>query len=193
MIEFYLNIKQKINKLTFLIFFKNSFNSFGSKSTLCFPFKINGAKYISIGSKVYINENAWLLAQNVHQNTPILKIGNNSYVGRNSHIVSVQNVTIGQNVLIADRVYISDNLHEYQDIDIPIKSQPIIFKNKTYIGDNSWLGENVCVIGASIGKHCVIGANSLVINDIPDYSVAVGSPAKVIKKYNFQTSKWEKV
>jgi acetyltransferase-like isoleucine patch superfamily enzyme len=61
------------------------------------------------------------------------------------------------------------------------------------IGEGSWLGENVCVIGASIGKHCVIGANSVVTKDIPDYSVAVGIPAKVIKKYNFNKCEWEKI
>ena len=56
------------------------------------------------------------------------------------------------------------------------------------IGDGTWIGENVCIIGASIGKQCVIGANSVVLKDIPDYCVAVGLPAKVIKKYNFEAS-----
>jgi acetyltransferase-like isoleucine patch superfamily enzyme len=55
----------------------------------------------------------------------------------------------------------------------------------------AWLGENVCVIGASIGKNSVIGANSVVTKNIPDYCVAVGSPAKVIKKYNVEKQIWE--
>jgi acetyltransferase-like isoleucine patch superfamily enzyme len=49
------------------------------------------------------------------------------------------------------------------------------------------------VSGASVGKHCVIGANAVVTHDIPDYSVAVGIPARVIKRYNFETQQWEKV
>lgn len=61
------------------------------------------------------------------------------------------------------------------------------------IGEGSWLGENVCVIGASVGKHCTIGANAVVTKDIPDYSVAVGIPAKVIKQYNFKTQRWERI
>ena len=61
------------------------------------------------------------------------------------------------------------------------------------IGEGTWLGEGVCVIGAKIGKGCVIGANAVVTKDIPDYSVAVGSPAKVIKKYNSDTKRWEKL
>ena len=58
------------------------------------------------------------------------------------------------------------------------------------IGEGSWLGEHVCVIGASIGKHCVIGANAVVVHDIPDYSVAVGAPARVIKKFNEDSNSW---
>ena len=68
------------------------------------------------------------------------------------------------------------------DINTPIKEQDISIVSPVVIGEGSWLGENVCVCGASIGKHCVIGANSVVTNDIPDYCVAVGAPARVIKK-----------
>ena len=100
---------------------------------------------------------------------------------------------ISNDVLISDKVYISDNLHNYKDINIPIKNQNIIDKGTVIIGKHTWLGENVCVIGASVGKHCVIGANSVVLKDIPDYSIAVGSPARVIKKYNKNTNVWEKV
>ena len=95
--------------------------------------------------------------------------------------------------MISDKVYISDNLHDYKDISIPIKAQEILEKSPVVIGENSWLGENVCVIGASVGRHCVIGANSVVINNIPDYSIAVGSPAKVIKKFNHISKTWDKV
>lgn len=61
------------------------------------------------------------------------------------------------------------------------------------IGEGTWLGENVCVIGAKIGKHCVIGANSVVTKDIPDYSIAVGAPARIIKQYNFKENVWKVV
>ena len=61
------------------------------------------------------------------------------------------------------------------------------------IGEDSWIGENVCICGASIGKHCVIGANSVVTKDIPDYCVAAGIPAKVIKKYNFEKNSWDRI
>ena len=71
--------------------------------------------------------------------------------------------------------------------------QPIKQINTVIVGDGSWLGENVCVIGAKIGKNCVIGANSVVTKDIPDYCVAVGAPAKVIKRFDFVNQQWIKM
>ena len=192
MLEIVQKFKNKVNKLLFIIFYKSSFKRFGKKSTICFPFQIDGARHIKIADKVHIHTNSWLLALNTLSDTPEIEIGDEVYIGRFSHIVSVKSVKIGKNVLISDKVYISDNLHEYKDIDIPIKKQKIINKSIVSIGDNSWLGENSCIIGASIGKHCVIGANSVVLSDIPDYSIAVGTPARVIKRYNRDKNIWEK-
>ena len=73
---------------------------------------------------------------------------------------------------------------------IPIKNQEIQFLQKVTVGEGSWLGENVSVIGASVGRNSVIGANSVVIKDIPDYCVAVGAPAVVIKHYDSVMSCW---
>lgn len=86
-----------------------------------------------------------------------------------------------------------------QIINKPIISQGALdIKNNGHntlkIGDGSWIGTHVAIIGdVHIGKNCVIGANSVVTKDIPDYSVAVGIPAKIIKQYNFTTNSWEKI
>ena len=96
-------------------------------------------------------------------------------------------------MLQADKVYISDNIHNYEDVNILMKEQDILDYGPVVIGENTWLGENACIMGASVGMHCVIGVNAVVTKDIPDYSIAVGSPAKVIRQYNQVTQKWEKV
>lgn len=92
---------------------------------------------------------------------------------------------IGEKVLLSPNVYITDCDHEYRNIDIPVIDQGITQKGQTvFIGDGSYIGINAVIVGnVKIGKHCVIGANSIVTRDIPDYCVAVGSPAKIIKKY----------
>ena len=58
------------------------------------------------------------------------------------------------------------------------------------IGDGVWLGENACVIGVSIGKNSVVGANAVVTKDVPDYCVVAGAPAYIIKRYNFEKKEW---
>ncbi|EOX4283946.1 DapH/DapD/GlmU-related protein [Vibrio cholerae] len=122
-----------------------------------------------------------------------MSIGKGTVIGRFAHIVSIDNVTIGERVLIADSVYISDNLHSFDDIEKSVIDQPVSSIGNVKIGDNVWIGEGVSIVGASIGRNSVVGANSVVTRDIPEYSVAVGSPARVIKQYNLETNRWEKV
>ena len=100
-----------------MLFYKSSFSAFGSRSTL-FPFQGEWSKVYSYRKKVHINEQAWLLSQQIDEHDPKIEIGDDTYIGRNAHIVSVRDVKIGSSVLIADKVYISDNLHDYQDIEV---------------------------------------------------------------------------
>ncbi len=188
--SFYRRTVNYLQRHFFATFFSHTFKQFGKKVAIINPDIIEGAHYISLGDYVSINSKVWLLALKENDFIPQLVIGERTTIGRFSHIVAVREVVIGKNVLIADKVYLSDNLHAYEDISKPIMDQPILFKKRVKIGDNSWIGENVSVIGASIGKHCIIGANSVVTHDIPDYSVAVGAPARVIKRYNSTTHQW---
>lgn len=170
--------------------YKFLFGKIGSSTRLINP-KIDGHSRIFIGSKVYINDKAWLACEPLTGNRNCsLTIGDGTYIGRFCHIYSTSKIEIGKKVLIADKVYLSDNLHGYQNIELPVIDQPIQQTNAVIIGEGAWLGENVCVIGAGVGKNSVIGANSVVTKDIPDYCIAVGSPAVIIKRYNFDTKQW---
>jgi len=83
--------------------------------------------------------------------------------------------------------------HGYEDINLPIHKQPVTTSPIT-VGDESWIGANAVVTaGVSIGKHCVVAAGAVVTKNIPDYSIAVGNPARVIKRYNPDSKQWEKV
>lgn len=188
--SFYRRALNALQRRFFTLFFSHTFKRFGKNVAIISPDIIEGERFISLGDNVSINTQAWLLALHQSDTLPQLDIGAGTTIGRFAHIVALRNVIIGNNVLIADKVYISDNLHGYEDTTTPIKNQPVLFKARVEIGDNSWIGENVSIIGASIGKHCVIGANSVVTRDIPDYSIAVGSPARVIKRYNSLTQQW---
>ena len=158
------------------------------------PLRIDGSKNIFIGNYCIIEYKTWLAANPLTDAQECaLVIMDGCTIGHFNHIYATGKIVIEKNVLTADRVYISDNLHGYEDITKPIKEQRIKQNGQVVIGAGSWLGENVCVLGASIGRNCVIGANSVVTHDIPDYCVAVGIPAKVIKKYDFINKKWIKI
>ena len=92
--------------------------------------------------------------------------------------------------MIADKVYISDNTHSYQDPNVPILSQPVMYIGDVKIGDNVWIGENVSILGVEIGRNSVIAANSVVNKNIPPFSVAAGCPAKVVKHFDFEKGVW---
>lgn len=96
-------------------------------------------------------------------------------------------------MLFSPNIYITDCDHEYRNINIPVKDQGIVQRDQSVsIGEGSYIGINTVIVGnVKIGKHCVIGANSVVTKDIPDYCVAVGSPAKILKKYNLTSQLWE--
>ncbi len=155
--------------------------------------KVDGHKRIFIGTKVYINDKGWLACAPLTGDVNArLTIGDGTYIGRFCHIYSTSKMEIGKKVLMADKVYISDNQHSYENIEMAVIDQPIKQTNPVIIGDGAWLGENVCIIGACVGRNSVIGANSIVTKDIPDYCVALGSPAIIIKRYNFDTKQWQK-
>ena len=184
-------IKAKLHQL---IDYPFSFRHYGRKSLILRPLQIDGKENISIGDHVVVGEQSWLAAMPLTDNEhPQLIIGNKCVLGHFNHIYATSEIIFEDSVLTADKVYISDNLHSYANLSKPIIEQPIKQLEKIRIGEGTWIGESVCVIGASIGKHCVIGANAVVTHDIPDYCVAVGSPARVIKRYNFKTQQWEKV
>lgn len=186
----YNGIKNRITSL----YYRSVLRNMGRSSVIISPLHLDGKENISIGDNVLVQYKTWLAARPLTGSDKCeLKIGNGTVIGHFNHIYATQSIVIEENVLTADKVYISDNIHGYGDITVPILRQPVEQRGSVVIGSGSWLGENVCVIGASIGKNCVIGANSVVTRDIPDYCVAVGAPAKIIKKFNRNTGKWEKI
>jgi serine acetyltransferase len=188
-----IRILHRIIDYVFLIIYKRSFLYFGIRSRLRSPLKITGMKNIYIGNNVFVAYKTWLAALPLTGELKCeLIIGDGTNIGNFNHIYATNSIIIGQNVLTADKVYITDNLHSYEDVTSPIIRQPIKQISNVIIGDGTWLGENVCVIGAKIGKNCVIGANSVVTKDIPDYSVAVGTPAIIIKRFCIKNNTWLK-
>lgn len=185
-------IRDYFSVLFYRLFTCFLFAKFGKSVRIIFPLRIIGSKYILIHSRVTLQYGGFIVAIKSTYSDPHLEIKSGSMIGNFAHIVCTNRIVIHENVLIADKVFITDNLHGYKDLSSPILSQDLIQIGNVVIGDNSWIGENVCIIGSKIGKHCVVGANSVVTRDVPDYSVVVGSPAIPIRKYCHVTGEWRK-
>jgi acetyltransferase-like isoleucine patch superfamily enzyme len=110
-----------------------------------------------------------------------LRIGDKAVFGRQNVINCYLDIEFGDASLVADWVYICDFDHVTEDIHIPIKDQGIV-KAPVRIGPDTWIGTKVSVLrGTRIGRGCVMGAHSVVRGDIPDYAIAVGSPARIVR------------
>ncbi len=169
-----------------------AFAVFGRKVRIVWPLRIVGCANIELGDNVTVHYGAYIAVLRGSSQSPRLGIGCGSMIGNHAHIIVTKKVQIGAHVLVADRVYIADNRHGYENPSIPVIDHDIVQLSEVRIGDGTWIGENVCIIGSSIGKHCVIGANSVVTRDVPDYCIAVGAPAVVVKRFCSSTKSWRR-
>jgi acetyltransferase-like isoleucine patch superfamily enzyme len=170
------------------------FGRFGTGSIICFPqTTIFNERYIHIGNSTMIGSHVALSAGMMPGQEcvtdPVVRIGDRCLIGRGSGVVGHFLIDIGNDVWTGHYVYITDQNHGYENVDIPISQQTQI-ERAVSIGDGSWLGAGTVVLpGARIGKHVAVGANSVVTGILPDYCVAVGTPARVIKQYS-EESGW---
>jgi acetyltransferase-like isoleucine patch superfamily enzyme len=142
---------------------------------------------VEIGRGVFVDRDAWFSVAPGAR----LTIADNVHINRGFVLSCAGHVSIGRNVVMADRVFIGDTNHGYDDVSTPILFQPMSPSRRVVIEDDCWLGINVCVLsGVTVGRHSVIGANSVVTRDIPPFSVACGNPAAVVKQYDPALKQW---
>lgn len=163
-----------------------------------FPFDLRGKKYINLGEELTTGVGCRIEAFS-NDGQKVVHFGKRVQMNDYVHICGMKSVQIGNDVLIAGKVYISDNSHGSYKSNHEDTSPEIIPIRRSYhidpvvIEDNVWLGEGVVVLpGVTIGKGSIVGANSVVTKSLPKYVIAVGSPAKPIKRYNFESQRWEK-
>ena len=165
---------------------KNRFRKFGKNARIRYGCIINNPKLIDLGEDVFIGDHVWLNAgEGFNKEETKLFIKRGSHISRFCHINAFNEVVIEEDVLIGESVYIGDTDHSTDDKNIPIIKQRIKIKGKVLIKS----GCHICkgsVISASvtIGKNAVVAPGAFVTNDVPDYALAIGSPANIIENYN---------
>ena len=135
-----------------------------------------GEKGISLGDGVIVSRSCVLQGK-----TGPLAIGNRADIGCNCIFSSVSGIEIGQSTLIAGHCYIGGGRYRSDRLEIPMMDQGTYSEGPVILGEDVWLGAGVIVLdGVRIGRGSIVGAGSVVTREIPEYSVAVGVPARVI-------------
>ena len=163
------------------------FRDFGVGSAICFPVAaLFGERSIEIGAGTVVGPYATLSAgvSPAHDlgDEAVVRIGDRCLIGKGSGIVGHERIEIGDDVFTGHHVYITDANHGYEDPRQPI-GQQFAPPRPVCIGGGSWLGHGTIVLpGARIGRHVVVGVGSVVTGALPDFCVAVGNPARVVRE-----------
>lgn len=167
----------------------SAYAEFGSRSVVVPPARIEQPEQIEIGAGVVLLENAWLLARS--PSGVAIRIGDRTVVNRFVKIVALSSVTIGPGVIIGDHAYISDVEYEPGPVDVAPPDRPLSEPAAVVIGAGASLGVGVVVKpGVTIGEGAYIGAASVVERDVPPRSLAVGNPARVVRRYDPDRDSW---
>jgi acetyltransferase-like isoleucine patch superfamily enzyme len=183
------NMYFKIFWVARALVYKLFLGSFGLPGYIGKPCFLLGFSKIYIGKRVRIFPG---LRAEVHGNGRIV-VGDNVSIGQNAHITCAGFLEIGRNTVMSGDVMITDIDHEFQEIGVPILDQPWKV-SETVIGENCFIGLGARIqAGTRLGRHCIVGTSSVVKGEFQDYSVIVGSPARVVKVYCPESKKWERV
>jgi acetyltransferase-like isoleucine patch superfamily enzyme len=150
---------------------------------------------ISLGNSVSLKRGAWLnVATEETAGEPVIVIEDSCAIGIDSIISAKNRIHLEKYVLIAQSVIIVDHNHAYEDITRPIVQQGITEGGRIRIGWGTWIGHGAAILcpkgDLTIGRNCVIAANSVVTRSIPDYSLVAGLPARIIRQYDPETKTW---
>lgn len=186
-----------------------AFNACGVGVSFESPRKVLNPQYMSVGDHVKFGPycqlaaiteypGPWLRLPDVKVDLqrfePMIRIGNRVTASSGLHIFSQCSVFIEDGVGFGPNVFINDASHGHECVDIPFTWQPLQDIAAVSIGRGCWIAANVVIMpGVHIGEQSIIGANSVVTESIPPYCIAVGAPAKVIKRWNVGAQAWEKI
>jgi len=187
-------IKNIYYKIIAQTFYRMFFKSIGPNSFIKKPLFLT-PEFITIGSNVRIWSDARIEGISSYAHTqfnPHVILEDGVSFQQRCHITAADTLIIGKNTVALFDVMITNIDHEYECIDLPIGSQPLIVK-ETKIGENCFIGSGAKIqAGTILGRHCVVGTNAVVRGCFPDYCVIVGVPAKIVKRYDDETLKWRK-
>lgn len=184
---------KKLLKLPFILYLRMIGMKISLTSSFTLDATIENPKCIKIGKHCNFDKRTTIRCFDNKKDSSSIKIGDNFCGVNDLKILCCGNVTIGNNVTCAGHVFISSENHGLNPLT-PSFNDNELECHTTKINDGVWLGEKVIVLpGVEIGEKAVIGAGSVVTKDIPPYTIAVGNPARVIKKWDFDKKEYIRI
>jgi len=139
---------------------------------------------LEVGAGTLFEPGVWITAPDRARVT----IGEGTFLNLNVMVASVELVEIGDHCMFANGCFVTDGNHRFDDPDKPVTWQGFSTKGPTRVGDNVWCGANVVITsGVTVGERCVIGANSVVTEDLEPFTIAAGAPAKPLRKVEYRS------
>lgn len=188
------SLRALIVGLKTVLYYRQVFGQVGRDSLIYTPMLLANPRFVFIGERTLIRPGARIEAIVLDESyPPKIVIGSNVNIEQSLHLICSSLIEIGNDVSIAGHCAIVDTDHPFEDVNEPTKvGQRIDWRPRPVsIGDGSFLGFGSVVLpGVKIGKKCVIGANSTVTRDVPDFCVAAGNPARVIKSFDHAKKEW---
>lgn len=170
---------------------RSRFAEFGHGSFIDGPAWIRGGESISVGKGVQIWRASRFDVVNAEVGRTVIEIGDGVVLNPSIRISGAKSVQIGPGVGISSNCFITDNDHYSVDPTVSAVANSHVIAAPTSIGAHAWIGEKACVLkGVTIGKHSIVGAGSVVVHDVPPFSIAAGVPARVIKSWCHDTNRW---
>jgi acetyltransferase-like isoleucine patch superfamily enzyme len=134
---------------------------------------------LEVGAGTLLEPNVWITAPGAAR----IRIGSGTFLNIGVMVAARDLVEIGDHCMFANSCFVSDANHRFDDPERPVPWQGFTSKGPTRVEDNVWCGAHVVITsGVTVGERCVIGANSVVTEDLPPRSIAAGAPARVLKR-----------
>ena len=137
---------------------------------------------LEVGAGTLLEPHVWITAPGSAR----VGIGSGTFLNIGVMVAAVELVEIGDHCMFANGCFVTDGNHRFDDPDTPVPWQGFTTKGPVRVADNVWCGANVVITsGVTVGERCVIGANSVVTEDIPPFSIAAGAPARVVRTIEY--------